>query len=143
MAVLTCTHKQCFEQKYQKYQNFSNEIFNFCFRKKNLFIAWARFVMFVVCLKDKGHNSNKEIERIDVGLLFLDCYTRGMYFRNAWSWFNPYMLNVPAHHYHLSESTFILRAPGVIFFLFHFSIKFLKANQMGRRVQAILFAYVP
>ena len=28
-AVLTSTHKLCFEQKYEKYQNFSSEIFLF------------------------------------------------------------------------------------------------------------------
>ena len=28
-AALACTDNQCFEQKYLKYQNFSNEIFNF------------------------------------------------------------------------------------------------------------------
>ena len=29
-AVLTCTHNLCFEQKLEKYQHFSDEIFNFC-----------------------------------------------------------------------------------------------------------------
>ena len=33
-------YPQCFEQNYQ---NFSNETFNFCFRKNSLYIAWARF----------------------------------------------------------------------------------------------------
>ena len=34
-----CTHNQCFEQKYKKYQNFSNEIFYFCYEKKSLSAA--------------------------------------------------------------------------------------------------------
>ena len=40
-AVLTCTHNQCFELTFQKYQNFSDEIFNA--EKNLLFIVWACF----------------------------------------------------------------------------------------------------
>ena len=38
-AVLTCTHNLCFEQKYEKYQIFSTENFQFLQLKKNLFIT--------------------------------------------------------------------------------------------------------
>ena len=42
-AVLTCTHNQCFEQKYEKHHNFSSE--NYCFysREKLQYITWACF----------------------------------------------------------------------------------------------------
>ena len=40
--------------------------------------------------------------------------------------FNPYLTNGFSHHYHLGESTFILRDIGSDFeSLFHFSMKFL------------------
>ena len=40
--VLTCTHNQCFEQNYLKYQIFSIEIFKLL-QMKNIHIAWASF----------------------------------------------------------------------------------------------------
>ena len=40
--VKTCTHNLCFEQKQEKYQNFSAEYFQF-FQLKNAYIAWASF----------------------------------------------------------------------------------------------------
>ena len=42
-AVLTCTHSLCFEQKYEKYQKFSNESFQFLQLSKNQYITWACF----------------------------------------------------------------------------------------------------
>ena len=42
-AVLTCTHNLCFEQKLEKYQNFSTENFQFLKLKKSLYIACACF----------------------------------------------------------------------------------------------------
>ena len=50
-----------------------------------------------------------------------------------WSFiFNPYMTNGRVHHYHLGESTVIYRGiRGDFEFLFHFSMKFLKANRIG------------
>ena len=45
-AVLTCTHNLCFEQKQEKYQKFSDEIFNF-YNFKNLCILHGQvFIMF-------------------------------------------------------------------------------------------------
>ena len=41
--LLTCTHNLCFEQKLEKCQKFSAEIFQFLKLKKSLFIAWASF----------------------------------------------------------------------------------------------------
>ena len=44
---------------------------------------------------------------------------------------NPFMTNGLAHHNHLGESMFILRGVRSNFdFLFHFSMKFLKANRI-------------
>ena len=43
VMVLTCTHNLCFEQKYEKYRNFSTENFHFLQLKKTLYIAWASF----------------------------------------------------------------------------------------------------
>ena len=48
-AVLTCTHNLCFEQKYEKYQIFSAENFQFLKLKKSLFIAWAIFRNVIYC----------------------------------------------------------------------------------------------
>ena len=42
-AVLTCTHNQCFEQPYWKYQNLSREDFHFYNQKIFLYIAWVCF----------------------------------------------------------------------------------------------------
>ena len=39
IAVLTCTHNQCFEQKYQNFQNISDDIFIFFLLKKSLYIV--------------------------------------------------------------------------------------------------------
>ena len=36
-----CTHNQCFEQKLEKYYNFSSENQQFCSREILLYIAWA------------------------------------------------------------------------------------------------------
>ena len=48
-AVLTCTHNLCFEQKYEKYYNFSSENYHFYSREILLYIAWA-------CLSYVDHN---------------------------------------------------------------------------------------
>ena len=40
-AVLTCTHNQCFEQKYEKHHTFSSENYRFYSREILLYIAWA------------------------------------------------------------------------------------------------------
>ena len=46
--------------------------------------------------------------------------------------FNPYLTNGFSHHYHLGESTFILGGHRCDFkILFHFSMKFLKANRIA------------
>ena len=45
-AVPTCTHNLCFEQKYEKYQNFSTKFFNFLQLKKNQYIAWQDLILF-------------------------------------------------------------------------------------------------
>ena len=45
-AVLTCTHNQCFEHKYQKHQIISNEIFYFVAEKK---ICILHRGVFIVC----------------------------------------------------------------------------------------------
>ena len=39
IVVLTCTHNQCFEQKYQNFQNISDDIFIFFLLKKSLYIV--------------------------------------------------------------------------------------------------------
>ena len=36
-----CTHNQCFEQKYEKYYNFSSENFHFYNRELSQYIVWA------------------------------------------------------------------------------------------------------
>ena len=66
---------------------------------------------------------------------------------------NPYVTNGLSHPYHLDESTFIFRNIRSNFsFLFHFSMKFIKANRIApdgmphfaaSHLSAILFAYVP
>ena len=38
-----CTHNLCFEQKLEKYQRFSTDLFQFLQLKKSLYIAWACF----------------------------------------------------------------------------------------------------
>ena len=43
-----CTHNQCFEQKYEKYYNFSSKNEHFCSREILLYIAWA-------CLRNEKH----------------------------------------------------------------------------------------
>ena len=43
MGTLTCTHNLYFEQKYEKYYNFSSENYYFYTREKSLNIAWACF----------------------------------------------------------------------------------------------------
>ena len=42
-AVLMCTHSLCFEQKQQKYQNFSSENVKSLKLKNSLYMAWASF----------------------------------------------------------------------------------------------------
>ena len=48
-AVLMSTHNLCFEQKYEKYQNFLSEIFHFLVVKFSLYLNRDVFVM--VCLE--------------------------------------------------------------------------------------------
>ena len=57
----------------------------------------------------------------------------------------PYLTNGFSHHYHLSESTFILGVLGVIFiFLSYFSMKFLCANRIAPDgTSRSAYAYVP
>ena len=48
------------------------------------------------------------------------------------STFNPYLTNGFSHHYHLGQSTLIIRGIRSDFeFLFHFSMKFLLANRIA------------
>ena len=42
-AVLTCIHNLCFEQKLEKYPNFSAKHFQFLKLKNSLYIAWVSF----------------------------------------------------------------------------------------------------
>ena len=44
-AVLTSTNNQCFEQKYEKYQNFSSESFRFLVVKFSIYLNRRVFVM--------------------------------------------------------------------------------------------------
>ena len=50
-AVLTSTHNVCFEQKYEKYQNFLSEIFQFLVVKFSVYLNRHVFVM--ICNKSK------------------------------------------------------------------------------------------
>ena len=45
-AVLTSTHNLCFEQKYEKYQNFVSENFQFLAVKFSIYLNRRVFVMF-------------------------------------------------------------------------------------------------
>ena len=55
-----------------------------------------------------------------------------MRFKTSFRYFNPYLTNGFSHHYHLGESTFILRDISSDFeFSFYFSMKFLKANRIA------------
>ena len=47
-AVLTNTHNLCFEQKYEKYQNFLSENFQFLEVKFSIYLNRRAFVMFTV-----------------------------------------------------------------------------------------------
>ena len=47
-AVLTSTHNLCFEQKYEKYQNFLSENFHFLVVKFSIYLNRHVFVMRVV-----------------------------------------------------------------------------------------------
>ena len=42
-AGLTCTHDQCFEQKYENSQNLSTENRHFYSGEKSLYVVWASF----------------------------------------------------------------------------------------------------
>ena len=55
-----CTHNLCFEQKQEKYENFSAENFQFLKLKKSLFIAWACFhnVKSLQVASDQNNNEN-------------------------------------------------------------------------------------
>ena len=44
-AVLTSTHKLCFEQQYEKYQSFSSENFQFLEMKFSIYLNRRVFVM--------------------------------------------------------------------------------------------------
>ena len=52
-AVLTSTHNLCFEQKYENYQNFSSENFQFLVVKISVYLNRHVFVMLraAVCLE--------------------------------------------------------------------------------------------
>ena len=54
-AVLTSTHNLCFEQKYEKYQNFYLKIFSFLMVKFSLYLNRLVFVM-NVNPGESGHN---------------------------------------------------------------------------------------
>ena len=45
--------------------------------------------------------------------------------------FNLLVMKRLSHPYQLNESTFILGALGVVSFLFHFSMKIMKANRIA------------
>ena len=46
-AVLTSTHNICFQQKYEKYQNFLSENFHFLMVKSSIYLNRHVFVMYV------------------------------------------------------------------------------------------------
>ena len=46
-AVLKCTHNLCFEQKYEKYQSFLSEMFQFLDVKISIYLNKCVFVMCV------------------------------------------------------------------------------------------------
>ena len=50
-AVLTSTHNLCFEQKYEKYQSFSSENFQFLEMKFSIYLNRRVFVMFIAAYK--------------------------------------------------------------------------------------------
>ena len=45
-AVLTSTHNLCFEQKYEKYQNFLSENFHFLVVKFSVYLNRRVFIMY-------------------------------------------------------------------------------------------------
>ena len=47
-AVLTSTHNLCFKQKYEKYQSFSSENFQFFEKKVSIYLNRRVFVMVLV-----------------------------------------------------------------------------------------------
>ena len=51
-AVLTSTHNLCFEQKYEKYQNFLSENFHFSMVKFSVFLNKRVFVMIKLLLRN-------------------------------------------------------------------------------------------
>ena len=56
-GVLTCIHNVRFELKYLNNQNFSNEIFCFFIRKKDIYILYRQvFVMFFLWRNDKSYH---------------------------------------------------------------------------------------
>ena len=74
-AVLTSTHNLCFEQKYEKYQSFLCEIFQFLEVKFSIYLYRRIFVMGKVCIQlYDGHNFKKRSARglsYDADAMFL------------------------------------------------------------------------
>ena len=58
-AVLTNTHNLCFEQKYEKYQNFYLKIFIFLVVKFSIYLN--RYVFVMIYLKTAGRGQRKLI----------------------------------------------------------------------------------
>ena len=54
-AVLTSTHNLCFEQKYEKYQNFYLKMFMFGGEIFNIFEYRRVFVMFIMAGNGSSH----------------------------------------------------------------------------------------
>ena len=52
-AVLTSTHNLCFEQKYEKYQNFLSKIFHFLMVKFSIYLNRRVLVMNTLCMCNK------------------------------------------------------------------------------------------
>ena len=87
-AVLNFTHNQCFSARFsarKPKKEFSPEIFNFSSFRKNLYTAKA-------CFRNKS-------------AIILECHGIAMRMLLWCDKFNPYLMNGPAHHYHLGESS--------------------------------------
>ena len=70
-AVLTSTHKLCFEQKFEKYRDFFLKIFIFLLLKYSILVKYSNFSIFErACIhnvrrrKDEEHTMTKETQRI-------------------------------------------------------------------------------
>ena len=67
-----CTHHLCFEQKEEKYHNFSSENYNFYSCEKSQYIAQASFLNGSCFISDRKDNSLSQDWR-KVPLFYLTC----------------------------------------------------------------------